>query len=49
MDVINKIAVMSPPTSKKETQDFLDIVRFWRMHIANYSLIVLWFHLSAGS
>ncbi|GAB0176699.1 hypothetical protein GRJ2_000135100 [Grus japonensis] len=40
MDVINKIAAMSPPTSKKETQAFLGIVGFWRMHIPNYSLIV---------
>ncbi|KFM13737.1 hypothetical protein AS27_14182, partial [Aptenodytes forsteri] len=31
MDVINKIATMSPPTSKKETQAFLGIVGFWRM------------------
>ncbi|GAB0175948.1 hypothetical protein GRJ2_000060000 [Grus japonensis] len=40
MDVIIKIAAMSPPTSKKETQAFLGIVGFWRMHIPNYSLIV---------
>ncbi|KFQ74160.1 hypothetical protein N337_03872, partial [Phoenicopterus ruber ruber] len=40
MDVINKIAAMSPPTSKKETQAFLGGVAFWRMHIPNYSLIV---------
>ncbi|KFP54615.1 hypothetical protein N323_09348, partial [Cathartes aura] len=39
MDVI-KIAAMSPPTSKQETQAFLGIVGFWRMHIPNYSLIV---------
>ncbi|KQK78515.1 hypothetical protein AAES_115771 [Amazona aestiva] len=31
---------MSPPTNKKETQAFLGAVRFWRMHIPNYSLIV---------
>jgi len=37
MDVINKIAAMSPPTSKKEAQTFLGVVGFWRMHIANYS------------
>ncbi|GAB0203012.1 hypothetical protein GRJ2_002766800 [Grus japonensis] len=40
MDIINKIAAMSPPTNKKETQAFLDVVGFWRMHIPNYSLIV---------
>ncbi|GAB0207781.1 hypothetical protein GRJ2_003243800 [Grus japonensis] len=40
MDVINKIAAMSPPTNKKETQAFLGIVGFWRMHIPNYSLIL---------
>ncbi|GAB0209407.1 hypothetical protein GRJ2_003406400 [Grus japonensis] len=39
MDVISKIAAMSPPTNKKETQAFLGIVGFWRMHIPNYSLI----------
>ncbi|GAB0204117.1 hypothetical protein GRJ2_002877300 [Grus japonensis] len=40
MDVINKTAAMSPPTSKKETQAFLGVVGFWRMHFPNYSLIV---------
>ena len=40
MDVVNKIAAMSPPTSKKETQAFLGVVGFWRMHIPNYSMIV---------
>ncbi|KFQ62640.1 hypothetical protein N334_13704, partial [Pelecanus crispus] len=40
MDVINKIPAISPPTSKKETQAFLGVVRFWRMHIPYYSLIV---------
>ncbi|GAB0209432.1 hypothetical protein GRJ2_003408900 [Grus japonensis] len=40
MDVISKIAAMSPPTNKKETQAFLGVVGFWRMHILNYSLIV---------
>ncbi|KAF1675915.1 Retrovirus-related Pol polyprotein from transposon 17.6, partial [Pygoscelis papua] len=40
MDVINKITAMSPPTSKKETQAFLGVVGFRRMHIPNYSLIV---------
>ncbi|PKU33627.1 hypothetical protein llap_16070 [Limosa lapponica baueri] len=39
-DAINKIAAMSPPKSKKETQVFLGIVGFWRMHIPDYSLIV---------
>ncbi|KAK4811104.1 hypothetical protein QYF61_016390 [Mycteria americana] len=40
MDVINKITAMSPPTSKKETQAFLGIVGFWRMHIPNHNLII---------
>ncbi|KAK4810970.1 hypothetical protein QYF61_014442 [Mycteria americana] len=40
MDVINNITAMSPPTSKKETQAFLGIVGFWRMHIPNCRLIV---------
>ncbi|GAB0210130.1 hypothetical protein GRJ2_003478800 [Grus japonensis] len=40
MDIINKIAALSPPTNKKETQAFLGIVGFWRMHIPNYSLIL---------
>ncbi|KQK79943.1 hypothetical protein AAES_100954 [Amazona aestiva] len=39
-DVINKITAMSPPTNKKETQAFLGVVGFWRLHILNYSLIV---------
>ena len=39
-DVINKITAMSPPTNKKETQSFLGVVGFWRMHVPNYSLIV---------
>ncbi|GAB0207870.1 hypothetical protein GRJ2_003252700 [Grus japonensis] len=40
MDIINKTAAMSPPTNKKETEAFLGVVGFWRMHIPNYSLIV---------
>ncbi|KFV19647.1 hypothetical protein N340_06936, partial [Tauraco erythrolophus] len=40
VDVINKIAAMSPPTTKKETQAFPGVVGFWRMHIPSYSLIV---------
>ncbi|GAB0210241.1 hypothetical protein GRJ2_003489900 [Grus japonensis] len=40
MDIINKIAAVSPPTNKKETQAFLGVVGFWQMHIPNYSLIV---------
>ncbi|GAB0208885.1 hypothetical protein GRJ2_003354200 [Grus japonensis] len=40
MDVINKIAAMSPLTNKKETQAFLGVVGFWRMHIPTYSLIL---------
>ncbi|KAK4811156.1 hypothetical protein QYF61_019787 [Mycteria americana] len=40
MDVVNKIATMSPPANKKETQAFLGLVRFWRMHIPGYSQFV---------
>ncbi|KFQ88740.1 hypothetical protein N337_09207, partial [Phoenicopterus ruber ruber] len=40
MDVINKITAMSPPTNKKETQAFLGVLGFWRMHIPSYSFIV---------
>ncbi|KFR16462.1 hypothetical protein N306_12793, partial [Opisthocomus hoazin] len=40
MDVINKIAAMSPPTSKKEAEVFLGVVDFWSMHIPNCSQIV---------
>ncbi|GAB0207733.1 hypothetical protein GRJ2_003239000 [Grus japonensis] len=40
MDVINKIAAILPTINKKETQAFLGVVGFWRMHIPNYSLIV---------
>ncbi|KFQ26733.1 hypothetical protein N331_03606, partial [Merops nubicus] len=40
MSVINKIAVMSPPTCKKEPQALLGAVGSWRMHIPDYSLIV---------
>ncbi|GAB0207951.1 hypothetical protein GRJ2_003260800 [Grus japonensis] len=40
MNVINKTAAMSPLTNKKETQAFLGVGGFWRMHIPNYSLIV---------
>ncbi|TRZ14709.1 hypothetical protein HGM15179_012396 [Zosterops borbonicus] len=39
-EVINKITVMSPLTSKKETQAFLGTIGFWRMHIPEYSQIV---------
>ncbi|GAB0207263.1 hypothetical protein GRJ2_003191900 [Grus japonensis] len=40
MDVVNKIAAMSPPANKKETQAFLGLVGFWRMHIPGYSQLV---------
>ncbi|KGL94172.1 hypothetical protein N301_14232, partial [Charadrius vociferus] len=40
MDVINKITSMSTPTNKKETQAFLGVGGFWRMHIPGYSQIV---------
>ncbi|RMC03396.1 hypothetical protein DUI87_20593 [Hirundo rustica rustica] len=39
-EVINKITVMSPLTSKKKTQAFLGAIGFWRMHIPEYSQIV---------
>ncbi|KFQ74246.1 hypothetical protein N335_01542, partial [Phaethon lepturus] len=39
-DVVNKIATMSPPANKKETQAFLGFVGFWRMHIPGYSQLV---------
>jgi len=35
MDVLKKIAAMSPPTTKNKAQAFLDVVGFWRMHIPN--------------
>ncbi|GAB0207614.1 hypothetical protein GRJ2_003227100 [Grus japonensis] len=38
MDVINKIAAMSPLTNKKETQAFLGVVGFGQMLIPNFSL-----------
>jgi len=41
MDVIDKIIAMSPPTCKKGTQAFLGVVGFWRMHISDYTLIVI--------
>ena len=40
MVVISEITVMSPPTSKKETQAFLGLAGFWKMHILDYSLII---------
>ena len=35
-----KITSTFSPTSKKETQSFLSVVSFWRMHVPNYTLIV---------
>ena len=40
MNVINKIAAMSLPVNRKETQSFQGVVGFWRMHVPNYSLII---------
>lgn len=40
VEVSNKITAMCPPANKKETQAFLGIVGFWRMHFPNYSLTV---------
>lgn len=40
MDVVNKIAAMSPVTSEKETWAFRGAVGFWRMNIPEYSQIV---------
>ncbi|KAF4794830.1 hypothetical protein TURU_098452 [Turdus rufiventris] len=39
-EVINKITMMSPPTSKKETHASLSTIGFWKMHIPEYSQIV---------
>ncbi|NXF28480.1 POL3 protein, partial [Rhodinocichla rosea] len=39
-EVVDKIANMSPPANKKETQAFLGLVGFWRMHIPGYSQLV---------
>ncbi|KAK4811370.1 hypothetical protein QYF61_027599 [Mycteria americana] len=40
MDVINKITAMSPPANKKETQAFLGLVVFWRMHIPEAQVLL---------
>lgn len=40
MDVFNKIAALSPPTSKKEVPVSLCTVGFWRMRIPDYSWTV---------
>jgi len=40
MDVVNKIAIMSPPARKKERQGFLTLAGFWTMHIPVYSQFV---------
>jgi len=40
MDVINKMAAVSQPTSKNKAQAFLGVVGFWRMHIPNYSQVL---------
>lgn len=37
MDVVNKIATMSLPAKKMETQAFVSRLGFWRMHIPHYS------------
>ena len=34
VEVSTKITAMSPPTNRKETQAFLGVVGFWRLHIA---------------
>ncbi|KFV09798.1 hypothetical protein N339_12668, partial [Pterocles gutturalis] len=39
-DVIDKIAAMSSPANKEETQAFLGLVGFRRMHIPGYSQLV---------
>ncbi|KAK4816508.1 LOW QUALITY PROTEIN: hypothetical protein QYF61_017608 [Mycteria americana] len=46
MDVINKITAMSPPTNKKETQAFLGVAGFWKMHIPGHCLILILKHSS---
>ncbi|KFQ29947.1 hypothetical protein N332_13603, partial [Mesitornis unicolor] len=40
LEVVNKIAAMSPLGNKKATQAFLGVVVFWRMHVPGYSQIV---------
>ncbi|KFP26945.1 hypothetical protein N325_00561, partial [Colius striatus] len=40
MNVVNKIVTMSQSTNKKETQAFLGLVGFWRMHIPGYSQLM---------
>jgi len=35
MDVVNKITAMTLPTSMKETQSFLGVVGFQRVHVPN--------------
>ncbi|KAF4792245.1 hypothetical protein TURU_123122 [Turdus rufiventris] len=47
-EVINKITVMSSPTSKKETQAFLGAIGFWTMNIPEYSQIVSPLYLVTG-
>lgn len=44
VDVINKIIAMPPPANKKETQTFLRVLGFLRMHILHYSQIVSSFY-----
>ncbi|RMC20177.1 hypothetical protein DUI87_01023 [Hirundo rustica rustica] len=41
MDVVNKIATISPPANKKETQAFLGLVGFLRMRVPGYSQFVI--------
>lgn len=40
MDVVNKIATVSSPAEKTETQAFVGRLGFWRMHSAHYSQLV---------
>ena len=38
--VIDRITPLPPLSSKRETQSFLGIVGFWRIHVPNYILVV---------
>lgn len=40
MDIVSKIAAMSPPSSSKDTQTVLRTVNFWQMHSPYQSQIV---------
>ncbi|KFV67118.1 hypothetical protein N307_07263, partial [Dryobates pubescens] len=48
-EVVNRVATVVHPKNKKETQSFLWLVGFWKMHIPGYSQIVKpLFHVSSN-